>query len=137
MGFVRQLTKRKNMKWTTILLLLLISKTSIATQAFNHDNDFLNDDGTSFVGQLQRNEWFNYVLDKQGNIIKYNSKSKNYEYANFVKVNGLNELVPNGVTANDNQLFSTNPSNSISINNKVLKEQIREIFNCYQKKQSL
>jgi hypothetical protein len=41
---------------------------------------FKQSDGTVFKGKMKGDEAFHYIQTNDGNIVKYNKKSKNYEY---------------------------------------------------------
>ena len=107
-----------------LLMLIAISSLGFAAPAYHGEIEFNQDDGSKFSGHLKGDEYFSWVEDKQGNIIKFNKVSKNYEYAK-VKINqGKAELVPAGIKVNKNgALFS-----SSGIGQSVSKEKLFEIW---------
>ncbi|HSR73310.1 MAG TPA: hypothetical protein VLL31_00575 [Sulfurovum sp.] len=82
-----------------IRLILLISMITFAytAPAYKGAIKFEQSDGSTFSGKLKGDEWFNWVEDKQGDIIKYNKKSKNYEYGVVKEVNGTLDLAPSDI----------------------------------------
>ncbi len=50
-------------------------------------------DGTTFIGHAQGDEFLHYIQTQEGDILLYNPKTKNYEYA-IIKDD---RLVPSGV----------------------------------------
>lgn len=83
----------------TTIITLVFSSLLFAAPAYQGSIVFKQKDGSSFKGKLKGDEWFNWVEDKQGNIIKYNKKSKNYEYGVIKQKNGEFDLLPSGVMA--------------------------------------
>ena len=82
-----------------IKLILLVSMItwSYAVPAFKGSIKFQQNDGSTFSGKLKGDEWFNWIEDKDGKIIKYNKKSKNYEYGVVEEINGTLDLVPSNI----------------------------------------
>jgi len=79
-----------------LILILSIITAGVSAPAYQGDIEFKQSDGTKFIGNLKGDEWFHWVEDKQNHIIKYNSQSKNYEYALLEEINGTIELLPSG-----------------------------------------
>ncbi len=79
-----------------ILLTTLLITASYAVPAFKGKVTFTQADGGSFKGTMQGDEWFHWVQDNHGNAIKYNKKSKNYEYGKVEEVQGTLNLIPSG-----------------------------------------
>ena len=115
-----------------ILIILLTFSTNIfAVSAFNGLQTFTNNDGTSFSGRLNGDEYLNYITDEKGNIIVHNPSNKNFEYG--VITDG--KLQPSGVKAQNivnnpqnNGFFSSsaNPTPQIPTINKNKLLQIRQ-----------
>jgi len=80
------------------VLFLTISITTLAfcAPALQGNLNFQQPDGNSFVGQLKGDEWFNWVEDSSGYPVKYNNKSKNFEYGKLKEVKGELDLVASG-----------------------------------------
>ena len=104
---------------------------AFAAPALQGDMKFKQKDGSSFTGNLKGDEWFSWVEDKNGNIIKYNFDSKNYEYAEVVVNNGIADLVPAGaevveknatVRSSSRTVRSTSAVKPIKIDPKVLAD---------------
>ena len=68
-----------------------------AAPAYQGEIEFKQSNGSSFTGHLNGDEYFSWIEDKQGHIIKYNNHSKNYELAVLKEQNGTVDLVPSGV----------------------------------------
>jgi hypothetical protein len=79
-----------------IFLTALLITASYAVPAFKGDITFTQADGGNFKGTVEGDEWFHWVQDKHGNAIKYNNKSKNYEYGKVVENQGALDLKPSG-----------------------------------------
>ena len=68
-----------------------------AAPAYQGEITFKQQDGSTFSGHLKGDEYFSWIEDKQGHMIKYNAYSKNYELAVLTEKNGTVDLVPSGV----------------------------------------
>ena len=84
-----------------IILFLSMITWLYSVPAYQGSIKFKQNDGSTFSGKLKGDEWFNWVEDEQGDIIKYNKKSKNYEYAVVKESNGKLDLVPSNVKVGD------------------------------------
>lgn len=84
-----------------IILIIILTILGYAIPAYNGDMEFKQKDGFTFFGNLKGDEYFSWVEDEQGNVIKYNNNSKNYEYAKLEDANGTIELVPSGLAVSD------------------------------------
>ena len=80
----------------TIWLALAVSL-SFGSPAFKGELVFENSDGSTFKGHIKGDEHLNWVEDKQKNIIKYNDKTKDYEFAKVVKKSGVVKLIPSNI----------------------------------------
>jgi len=108
-----------------LIIIMLMGSVCFAAPAYHGEIEFKHNDGSTFSANLKGDEHFSWIEDKQGNIIKYNKVSKNYEYAE-IKINkGKTELVSTGIKVNKNgELFS--PSN---LGETISKEKLFEIWN--------
>jgi hypothetical protein len=75
-----------------ILIFFSIS-TLYSAPAFSKYRKFFNADGSSFIAKANGNEHLNWIETIDGKILKYNEKTKNFEYAKIVD----NKLVTSGV----------------------------------------
>ena len=82
-----------------IVWLALVVTLTFGVPAFKGELVFENSDGSTFKGHLKGDEHLNWVEDKQENIIKYNSKTKDYEFARVVEKSGVVKLVPSHIKA--------------------------------------
>lgn len=96
-----------------IKLIIFVSMITLvfSVPAYKGSINFKQNDGSSFSGKLKGDEWFNWVEDKEGDIIKFNKKSKDYEYAIIKDINGTLDLVPSGIkVGNKSEQSSTSGS---------------------------
>ena len=100
---------------------------AFSAPAFKGEMKFKQEDNSTFTGELKGDEWFSWVEDKDGNIIKYNFESKDYEYAQIAINNGVADLVPSGSKVieekDDNgsaNLSASSPIQAIKIDKKIL-----------------
>lgn len=90
--------------------------------AFQGPLEFKQNDGSAFQGKLKGDEWFNWVEDNEGHIIKYNHSSKNYEYAKAEEKNGTLELIPSGVKVQRSEALDRNVSELFKIDPELLRK---------------
>ena len=114
------------------LILLIGATVSIyAGPAYKGELEFKQADGKIFNGHIKGDEWLSWVESGDGAIIKYNLKSKNYEYAKIDNVDGKEKLVPSSIKYNGNK-FLTKGYGQIrkfkNENNMVKKEDILRIW---------
>ncbi len=64
-----------------ILLLSLLISTLFSAPAYNKMREFKQADGTTFMAKGQGNQNLNWIQTEDGQILRYNQTSKNYEYA--------------------------------------------------------
>ena len=115
----------------SIILITILSSMGFSAQAFQGEITFKQEDGTTFKGHLKGDEWFSWVENKQTQVIKYNSQSKNYEYGKIADVNGTLDLVPNGLKVNNeetNTSTSAIQSKSSASPTKVDKTLLKQIW---------
>ncbi len=71
------------------LLLFLITLSQLfSAPALDRMREFQNSDGTTFMAKAQGNQHLNWIQTQDGEILRYNSKSHNFEYA-VIKENRL------------------------------------------------
>ncbi len=90
--------------------------------AFQGAVEFKQNDGSTFQGTLKGDEWFNWIEDKEGRIVKYNNSSKNYEYAKVEEKNGTLDLVPSGTKVDIIKKLDRNASEFFKIDREILKK---------------
>ncbi|MCW8838613.1 MAG: hypothetical protein OQK11_07925 [Thiovulaceae bacterium] len=64
-----------------LLILSLIITSLFSAPAYNALRTFKQADGTEFKARAQGNHHLNWIEDENGEILKYNAKTKNYDYA--------------------------------------------------------
>jgi|GEM_PF-598681 len=124
------------MKILTIFFgLFFIWQIGATAPAYQGDIEFKNSDGSVFIGKLKGDEWFSWIEDKNGKIIKYNSISKNYEHGKFVDIDGKNQLIPNGVKVGDEPMQTPDTAKTI-INKKIVveKNKLKKLHDIWQRK---
>ena len=100
-----------------LLLLICTITVAFSAPAFKGEMKFKQDDNSTFIGELKGDEWFSWVEDKEGNIIKYNFDSKNYEYAEIKISNGIANLIPAGTEVVETK--ESNGSVSLSASSRI------------------
>ncbi|MCO4844967.1 MAG: hypothetical protein KC427_03005 [Sulfurovum sp.] len=113
-----------------IKLILFVSMISWAysVPAYKGAIKFKQNDGSSFSGKLKGDEWFNWVEDKQGDIIKYNKESKNYEYGMIKEINGTLDLVPSSIKVGHKPKQSSNSGSTLPSLLKIDKKTLEKIW---------
>lgn len=110
----------KKIQTLMFISLITLSTVGYAVSAMPGNINFEQKDGSTFEGNLNGDEWFSWIKDKNGNIIKYNFDSKNYEYAIIEEVNSEIDLVPSGVAVSPEN-SSNAPSDSVMTNDNTIK----------------
>lgn len=84
-----------------VMLLLSMLTCVYSVPAYKGSIKFKQNDGSTFSGKIKGDEWFHWIEDNQGDIIKYNKKSKNYEYVVVKELNGTLDLVTSNIKVGD------------------------------------
>ena len=111
-----------------LILFVSIITFAFSAPAFKGSIKFKQNDGSTFSGNLKGDEWFNWVEDKHGDIIKYNKKSKNYEYAMVKEVNGSLDLVPSSIKVGNKPKLSNGAETTVADSLKIDKEILKKIW---------
>ena len=74
------------------LLLLLLALTLYSAPTYSRLKEFQNANGTTFFATPKGNHHLNWIQTQDGDILKYNTKTNNFEFA---KIEGK-RLVPSG-----------------------------------------
>ncbi|MCD6654358.1 MAG: hypothetical protein LT067_06275 [Sulfurovum sp.] len=111
-------------------LILFIGMLTFAfcVPAFQGPMEFKQNDGSTFQGKLKGDEWFNWVEDQEGNIIKYNKESNNYEYGTIQEKNGTLDLIPSGIKVGNKPAKTESPDGNISDPLKIDKVLLKKIW---------
>lgn len=67
------------MQW--LLLFIILSSLLYAAPALSTKRQFQQPDGTTFSGKQRGDEYLNWIESQEGDILLYNKKSRQYEYA--------------------------------------------------------
>ena len=68
-------------------IFLLMSTILLGAPAFDRLKEFKQADGTTFLAKGQGNHHLNWIETQDGDILKYNEESKNFDYATIEKNN--------------------------------------------------
>lgn len=105
-----------------ILVIVLMSVTYLlSAPAFQKMREFKNADGTVFIGQAEGNHHLNWIRTEDGEILKYNKESKNFEYAKIEK----NSLKASGARYEKKR---TRRARSLAHINKIDEIQLSELL---------
>jgi len=64
-----------------LLLSLAVSSYLFSAPAFQKMREFKNADGELFKAKAQGNQYLNWIETEDGEILKYNTQTQNFEYA--------------------------------------------------------
>jgi len=64
-----------------LLIVVLLSTYLFSAPAFNKTREFKQADGTTFLAKAKGDSYLNWIETMDGEVLKYNSKSKNFEHA--------------------------------------------------------
>ncbi len=112
-----------------LLLILALISAGVSAPAYKGEITFKQSDGSTFAGHIKGDEWFSWVEDKQQNIIKYNTQSKNYEYAEVIDINGVLDLAPAGTEvteSNSSKVSALRPQIDKSVLSQIWKRKRSE-----------
>jgi len=109
-----------------LMLSSILITVGLSGPAYDGDIEFEQRDGSTFTGNLKGDEWFSWIEDKDKNIIIYNEKSENYEYAIFGELNKKLQLLPSGKKVKNVKILSD--INSKSIIPKIDKDKLFMIW---------
>ena len=106
-----------------LILSTLMASLAFSMPACDKKIKFKQKDGSTFQAHLYGDEYFSWVKDAQGNIIKYNYQSNNYEYAKVVEKNNTVDVVPSGMAVNQESNVSAAPmQNAKKISQEILSK---------------
>ena len=116
-----QIQIRREIVLKSLLLFLLLITNIFAAPAFHGEQSFKQNDGTSFLGTLRGDEYLNWIQSDNGDVLLYNKKSKQYEYAIIKNDN----LEPSGYKFNSQQALKKSPAFLLKVEKKSLLELYR------------
>jgi len=64
-----------------VFIILIFFTTLYCAPAYSKYREFYNSDGSSFLAKASGNEYLHWLETEDGAILKYNPKTKNFEYA--------------------------------------------------------
>lgn len=104
-----------------ILLCTLALTQIFAAPALDRMREYTSSDGTTFMAKGQGNHNLNWIKTQDGEILKYNSESKNYEYAQIKE----NKLRASGVKYEKD---NSTRARSIGHINKLDTEELHKLW---------
>jgi len=104
-----------------LITFLLVYTVSFAAPAFNRTREFTQADGTVFQAKASGDRYLNWIQTLDGEVLKYNAQTKNYEYI-IIKNDNL-EL--SGVTYKNNNLKK---SKSLKSMDKINMDDVYKIW---------
>ncbi|MBA3025692.1 MAG: hypothetical protein FP820_04695 [Sulfurimonas sp.] len=110
----------------TLLLFLFSSALLFSAPAYDAVREFTNADGTTFMAKGQGNQHLHWIQTQDGEILKYNEVTKNFEYAKIEN----NALVPSGVKYEKNDSKRARALHQI---NKLDKSELSKLWGQRQK----
>lgn len=112
-----------------LFVIVMMSGMGFAAPAYQGEIEFKQADGSTFSGHLKGDEYFSWIEDKKGHIIKFNKVSKNYEYAKLETIKGEIDIVPSGIKVlNPNAGLSPSLLGQNISQDKISKEKLSEIW---------
>jgi hypothetical protein len=106
-----------------LILIFIVTSSLFCAPAFSKIRTFKNSDGKEFKAQAQGDQYLNWIYTEDGEILKYNQKSKDFEYA-IIKDNLLQ---PSGVKYQKK-------STKTKMANSFKKVDISKIYKLWQEK---
>ncbi len=94
----------------------LFSALLLAAPAFQGERTFVQNDGSSFQAQVKGDEYLHWTETKNGDVLIYNKKSKNHDFAIIQN----SELAPSGEMYTDQP--QTQGLRSAPTHHKISKE---------------
>ena len=108
-----------------ILTILAISLTLLfSAPALNKTREFKQADGTTFKAKAIGNQHLNWIETEDGEVLKYNAKSKNYEYGE----------IKNSTLKASGAKFEMNNSKRARSKEHINKINKDELYNLWSKK---
>ena len=68
-----------------------------AVPAYPGNIIFKQTDGSTFIGKLKGDEWFNWIESENGHIVLRDLNTYEFQYAQINIINGLKRLKPSGI----------------------------------------
>jgi len=93
-----------------ILIALLIAFLNAAPAREAH-HTFMQSDSTSFIAKQKGDEYLHWIETEKGDVLIYNKKSGNYDYA----------VIQNGILLPSNEIYNKNSRKIRTIQEDVLK----------------
>lgn len=110
----------------SLLVFLLLLAPLFGAPAFNKPRKFTQSDGTTFTARALGNQHLHWIQTPDGEVLLYNSKSKNFEYAKIQN----NQLKPSGTRYNKENSIRARSQARV---NKINKEELYKLWSLKQK----
>ena len=108
----------------TLLIFLLAYTYTFGAPAFNKTREFTQSDGTTFSAKASGDRYLNWIQTKDGEVLKYNAKTKNFEYATIED----NKLNASGVR------YEKNSSKRARSLGRIKKLELDDVYNLWKNK---
>lgn len=109
------------MMFKHVLAVILFSTLLLAAPAYQGKRTLTQADGTTFQAKAQGDEYLNWIETDQGDILRYNTQTKNYEYAEIKNGN----LQKSGrIYKHDSQAVSK----SASFTKKISRDDLKQLW---------
>ncbi len=104
-----------------LIVLAFFVSYALAAPAYNKLRDFKQSDGTTFKARAFGNQHLNWIETQDGEILKYNEQSKNFEYAKIKD----ESLKPSGARYEQN---NSKRARSLKHVGKIDKQELRKLW---------
>ncbi|MEA3227490.1 MAG: hypothetical protein U9P38_00295 [Campylobacterota bacterium] len=108
-----------------LLLFIFIISNLLSAPAYQKMRDFKNGDGTVFKAKAQGNQYLNWIETDDGEILKYNQESKNFEYA---------KIIDNSLKASGTRYEKNNSKRARSLG-RINKIDYEDIYKLWKKRE--
>jgi len=109
----------------TMILLFMSCVLLFGAPAFDALREFTNADGTTFMAKAQGNQHLHWIQTQDGDILKYNEETKNFDYAQIKE----NRLMPSGIK------YEKSPLNKAAALQKIDKLDTAELSKLWSERQ--
>ena len=105
-----------------LIISLLLITVALGAPAYNKVREYKQADGTTFKAKGLGNQHLNWIETEDGEVLKYNSKNKNFEYATIKN----NSLKASGTRYEKN---NSKRARAIGHVNKLNKNELYKLWN--------
>lgn len=80
-----------------IIILLFFLSNIFAVSPIQGKITFTKKDGSTFEGYLKGDEYLSWIKTENGDLVVFNNKSRDYEYAKIKEEDGIKSLIGSGI----------------------------------------